>query len=209
MFKKIIILNVFIIITLLLSGCGNKHTQTPENIENNSVEFNRTSLTVEVPQESQETKEPIETELGTFSTTIKSKGAGRLNNIRITCSKINGQIVESGSEFSFDKIVGKSSPDEGYQKADIFVDKKIVQAYGGGNCQVSTTLYNAILTVSGLTVTERHPHGRKVDYVPEGKDAAVSHGTLDLKFRNDTGVKIKIYASSDDSTLTIRIMKVE
>lgn len=205
--KRFLIINILAFLIFSLLGCGNSNIQTNNtDTDNNSAEIDRTSLTVELSKES---TAPVETELGTFSTTIKSKGPGRLNNIRITCSKINGQIVEPGNEFSFEKIVGKSSPEDGYQKADIFVDKKIVQAYGGGNCQVSTTLYNAVLATQGLTVTERHPHGRKVDYVPEGKDAAVSHGTLDLKFKNDTGNRIKIYASSDDSTLTAKIVKVE
>ena len=206
MFKKLIILNIFIVLTFVLCGCGNSNNENANTNSNNSTDIDKTSLTIEVPEEP---KPPVETELATFSTTIKSKGAGRLNNIRITCSKINGQTLGIGNEFSFEKIVGKSSPEEGYQKADIFVDKKIVQAYGGGNCQVSTTLYNAVLATPGLTFTERHPHGRKVDYMPEGKDAAVSHGTLDLKFKNDTGSQIKIYASSDDSTLTVKIVKVE
>ena len=200
MIKKIItLIIIFIFCTFSLCGCENN-----DNNNKTTTDINKTGLTVELPT----IKEPVEQEIANFSTTIKSKGAGRLNNIRITCSKINGQIVDSMQEFSFEQIVGKSTPEEGYQKADIFVNKQIVQAYGGGNCQVSSTLYNAVLQVPELNITERHPHGRKVDYVPEGKDAAVSYGTLDLKFINNLDTKIKIYASSDDNTVNIRIVKI-
>lgn len=198
MSKRIItLIIIFVFCTFILCGCENKNNNT-------TTDINKTSLTIELP----ETKEPVEQEIANFSTTIKSKGAGRLNNIRITCSKINGQIVDSMQEFSFEQIIGKSTPEEGYQKADIFVNKQIVQAYGGGNCQVSSTLYNAVLQVAELSVTERHPHGRKVNYVPEGKDAAVSYGTLDFKFVNNLDSKIKIYATSDDNTVNVRIVEI-
>lgn len=202
MIKKLTVFTIIITLVLTLCACNNKKQ------ENNNTEYEKTDLTVQIPEKN-EPVTPVETELSSFSTVIKSRGSGRLNNIRITCSKINEQIIENGAEFSFEKIVGKSGPEDGYQQADIFVDKKIVKAYGGGNCQVSTTLYNAVLAIPELTVTERHPHGRKVDYVPEGKDAAVSYGTLDLKFKNQTGSKIKLLASSDDYNLTVKIMKVE
>lgn len=69
-------------------------------------------------------------------------------------------------------------------------------------------MYNAVLSISSLVVTERHPHGKPVGYVPEGRDAAVSYGSLDLKFRNDTGLAIRIEASSDDKNITTRIIQL-
>lgn len=199
--KKYLLLTIiFISCTFILSGCGNNNNSN----NNTTTDLDRTSVTIELP----EVMEPVEQEISNFSTPIKSSSAGRLNNIRITCSKINGQIVESKQEFSFEQIVGKSTPEQGYQKADIFVNKKIVQAYGGGNCQVSSTLYNAVLQVPDFTVTERHPHGRKVNYVSEGQDAAVSYGSLDLKFVNNLDTKIKIYATADESNVNVRIVKI-
>ena len=83
------------------------------------------------------------------------------------------------------------------------------KGYGGGNCQVSTTIYNAVLTVEGIDVTERHPHNKKVTYIEEGKDAAVSYSSgLDLKFTNNTGNDIKIYASSDNDSVDVRIVEI-
>lgn len=77
-----------------------------------------------------------------------------------------------------------------------------------GNCQVSSTLYNAILAVPTLSVLERHEHGKDVTYVPEGKDAAVSYGSLDLKFRNDSDHNIRIDATTDNQTITIKLIQL-
>ena len=80
----------------------------------------------------------------------------------------------------------------------------------GGNCQVSSTLYNAVLEIPTLTIIERNEHGGSgVAYVSEGKDAAVSYGSLDFQFRNDNDYKIKIMMDSDDVTITASILKIE
>lgn len=81
--------------------------------------------------------------------------------------------------------------------------------YGGGNCQVSSTLYNAVLAVPGLVITERHEHSNKVPYVQKGKDAAVAYGSYDFKFRNDTGNDVKIICSSDGSNVTTNIISIQ
>ena len=182
---------------------------------NNTMPENGTQNTVQEPQPTEPPvnepvkSEPVETVLAEFSTTIKSRASNRLNNIQITCSKLNGTTVESGKSFSFCQTVGKATEEKGYKKADVIVDKQVTQALGGGNCQVSSTLYNAILKVSDFKVTERHPHGKKVNYVPEGKDAAVSYGSKDLKFVNNTSNTIKIYASTDNKKVSIKIVSVK
>lgn len=79
---------------------------------------------------------------------------------------------------------------------------------GGGNCQVSSTLYNAVLKVSNLKVTERHEHSNSVPYVQKGKDAAVASGSYDFKFVNNTGNKIKITASCDKNNVYIKIFTI-
>ena len=182
------------------------------NENNNTVPENETDQNVvqePQPTEPPAKSEPVETVLAEFSTTIKSRASNRLNNIQITCSKLNETTVESGKSFSFCKTVGKATEEKGYKKADVIVDKQVTQALGGGNCQVSSTLYNAILKVSDFKVTERHPHGKKVNYVPEGKDAAVSYGSKDLKFVNNTSNTIKIYASTDNKKVSIKIVSVK
>ena len=148
---------------------------------------------------------PPETTISEFSTNILTKSKNRADNIKITCEKINGMEVKSGETFSFCGRTGISKESEGYKKADVIVGDDTVKALGGGNCQVSTTLYNAVLNSSDLEVTERHPHGKKVNYVPEGKDAAIAHGSKDFKFKNNSNKTLKIYASSDGKTVNIKL----
>ena len=151
---------------------------------------------------------PKEEEIASYSTKLGGSTENRLTNIKITCNKLNGTTVNDNDTFSFCTTVGPSKAEEGYKEATVFLDGKKVQALGGGNCQVSSTLYNAVLAVPALKVTERHEHGRDVSYVPEGKDAAVSYGSIDFKFKNNTGKKIKLYFTTDDVTLSVRIVKL-
>ena len=83
-----------------------------------------------------------------------------------------------------------------------------IKGLGGGNCQVSSTLYNAVAQIPELEVIERHNHGAEVHYVPIGQDAAVAYGSMDFRFKNNLNFKIKLYASTDDKYITIRIAKV-
>lgn len=78
-----------------------------------------------------------------------------------------------------------------------------------GNCQISSTLYNALLTVPSLVVTERHKHSNKVPYVQPGKDAAVAYGSYDLRFRNDSGNKVKIRAEATSDLVTVTLLSVK
>lgn len=181
---------------------ANEDNKKQENIIN---EINNTYIpnnTVTVPTT------PVETDVASFSTKLSGDSA-RLNNISITCNTINGTTIKNGDSFSFNSIVDQPSAEKGYQEADVIVDKKVEKGYGGGNCQVSTTIYNTALQVEGLNVTERHPHKKKVTYIEEGKDAAVSYsGGLDLKFTNNTGKDIKIYVSSDNDSVDARIVEL-
>lgn len=159
-----------------------------------------------------ETKPPAVTEekLATFTTKIYSKDSARQNNISITCNKLNGTIVKDGATFSFCNTVGQASSSKGYQKADIYdKDGKKKKGLGGGNCQISSTLYNALLAVPSLVVTERHEHSNKVPYVAKGKDAAVAYGSYDLKFRNNSGNDVKILSSSNSSDVTVTLMSLK
>lgn len=204
----------------LLTGCSN-NTNSPTNTEANTVasktatevnmeyaenrlaalDANQTGGNIVKPGHS-------ETEISTYSTTIKDNSSGRLVNIRLTCNALNGTIVNPGEIFSFNDVVGEPTVEKGYQEATIIINHESEKGIGGGNCQVSSTLYNSILAVPSLVVIERHEHGKDVTYVPEGKDAAVSYGSLDLKFRNDTGNKIRIYLATDDKSITAKIIKI-
>ena len=181
-----------------------------EYIINNTInEINNSSIpdnSIIMSRQVQHT--PVETEIASFSTTLSGDSA-RLNNINITCNTLNGTIINPGDTFSFNSVVGLPTAEKGYQEADVFVNKKTEKGYGGGNCQVSTTIYNAALEVSGIEVIERNPHKKKVAYIEEGKDAAVSYsGGLDLKLKNNTENELKLYVTSDEDSIDVKIVEL-
>lgn len=177
-----------------------------KNTEQNELD-NKESENIQKTEETK--KESIETEIASYSTKISAKYSSRQNNITIACSTLNDTIVKNGATFSFCNTLGKPTRNKGYQEAKVFKNGKEVYGLGGGKCQVSSTLYNAVLKVDGLKVVERHPHSGKVYYVPKGKDAAVSYGTYDFKFKNSTGNSIKIKASNTKDSVTIKLLKME
>lgn len=188
---------------------NNSENTTNNNNINNSVQNNtKTTNTIVVPQTPTETKPKVEEAISSFSTKIYTKDSARQNNISITCSTLNETIIPNGSTFSFCNTVGQATSAKGYQEADIFdKDGNKKKGLGGGNCQVSTTLYNAVLKIPSLVVTERHEHSNKVPYIETGKDAAVAYGSYDLKFRNDTGFDVKIKASNNNNSVNIDLYK--
>jgi len=149
-----------------------------------------------------------EVELSNFSTPLKAKPAGRLNNIHITCDIVDEYVIGNGKTFSFNQVVGQPTAARGYQEADVIINGETQKAIGGGNCQVSSTIYNAALAVEGIEILERHEHGKDVSYVADGKDAAVSYGSLDLKFINKTGKDLKLYVGTDDVYVTAQIVSI-
>ena len=181
------------------SSKENKPDENNNTAENN---VNQTNITSNITNYKEE-------ELSNFTTTIYSNDEARQNNINITCNTLNGTIVKNGATFSFCDTVGQATSSKGYMEADIFDhDGHKKKGYGGGNCQVSSTLYNAILAVQSLTVTERHAHSNSVPYVAKGKDAAVAFGSYDLKFVNNSGNDIKILLTTDGNYVVARIVSL-
>ena len=177
--------------------------KTTNNTQENNLNSNSEA------KKTQEDKTPKEEEISSFSTKIVTKDSNRQHNINLTCSTLNNTIVEPGSTFSFCGTVGQATSAKGYKEADIFDAKgKKKKGLGGGNCQISSTLYNAVLAVSTLPVVERHPHSNYVPYIQKGKDAAVAYGSYDFKFKNDTGNKIKILASATENEITTKLIKI-
>lgn len=125
-----------------------------------------------------------------FSTSIKNSSKERTHNISLACQKINGTVIDVKSVFSFNKVVGERTEKAGYKRAKIIENGAFTEGIGGGVCQVSTTLYNAML-LAGISVLECHPHSLKVSYVLPSLDAMVSYPYADLKFYNQT--KLPIY----------------
>lgn len=141
----------------------------------------------------------------TSFTTDTPNNRNRGINIRLAAAAIDGTVVFPGEEFSFNQVVGPRTPEKGYTIAHIFSEGQVRDGYGGGICQVSTTLYDAAV-LANLMVTERHNHMFTVGYVPLGMDAAVSYGYADLKFKNTTDYPIRIDARvSDNNVVTFSI----
>ncbi|MDE7379442.1 MAG: VanW family protein, partial [Clostridia bacterium] len=133
----------------------------------------------------------ITKKLYSFTTYFDGENVDRSANIRLAAQKINGTVLESGEVFSFNKTVGARTQENGYRPAKIIQDGKFVEGYGGGVCQVSTTLYNAAL-LSGLEIAEYHPHSLQVSYVAPSRDAMVSGNYFDLKFKNNRKTPIYV-----------------
>lgn len=193
---------LFFVLAFFLVGCSNntKHSNISNSSNtsiHNSYYANNSSSAVS------------EEKIATYSTDILNKDSSRQKNIRIACNTLTDTIVKKGETFSFCDTLGPATPEEGYEKADTFdADGDVFQEYGGGKCQVSSTLYNAVLKVSNLEIIERHPHSGYVDYVEEGKDAAVSYGSVDFKFKNNTDFDIRINASTNSESVTISLFKI-
>lgn len=146
--------------------------------------------------------------LSSYTTHFNTYGENNYNrsiNIGLAAESIDGTILLPGETFSFNEVVGPRTAQKGYRTAHVFVAGRITDGTGGGVCQVSTTLYNAVLRAN-LEVTERHNHMFTVGYVPLGHDAAVSYGYADLVFNNTTPYPLRINAYvSPDNNLSFKI----
>lgn len=144
--------------------------------------------------------------IGSYATAY-NPNISRAVNVSLAASRINNVVVQPGESFSFNQTILPRTAANGYVEANMIVNKKYVLGTGGGICQVSSTLYAAMLS-AGLPATERHPHSLKVDYIPEGMDATISGNTLDLRFTNTFAEPIQIQAVADQGTLTISLYKL-
>jgi len=147
-------------------------------------------------------------ELASYTTTIHDNDKNRIHNINLACKNLNGHIVHTDKEFSFNTVLGKMNQQAGYKKALGFDSNgNKIKMYGGGICQLSSTLYNAVL-IAKLQVTERHAHSRRVNYVPKNKDATIYYGGPDFKFINNTNNDIIIYTNTDGSKVTVTLKTI-
>ncbi|MBT2637888.1 MULTISPECIES: VanW family protein [unclassified Bacillus (in: firmicutes)] len=142
--------------------------------------------------------------VGKYTTYFNASVAGRTKNIELSAEAINNVILGTGDVFSFNTTVGPSDEAHGYQPAEEIVNKKLVMGIGGGICQTSSTLYNAV-DVLGVGYVEKHHHSLSVGYVPEGRDATVSYGGKDFRFENTTGVPLLLKAIVGKGSLTVEV----
>ncbi|HEY3298107.1 MAG TPA: VanW family protein [Armatimonadota bacterium] len=148
---------------------------------------------------------PPEQVIGTYITSLHGRTAEQIFNCRISMRKINGLVIPPGHTFSFLRAVGPWTADMGYKKAPVSYDGELVKSWGGGVCQVSTTVYNAAL-LAGLDVTERHHHHWPARYAPLGRDAAVAYENIDLKFRNNLSSPVRIVGKIKGNDLVFSIL---
>lgn len=143
--------------------------------------------------------------LSTYTSYFSEGDRNRCSNIRLASSKISGLILLPGEEFSYNQTVGERTAANGFGLAHAYVNGEVVDQYGGGICQVSSTLYNAQL-LANLKTTERVCHMMTVGYVPLGRDATVDWGTIDYRFVNDRSYPVKIEIDTSSSgTITVDI----
>lgn len=142
--------------------------------------------------------------LAEFTTTYDQSYIARVTNLQIAAKNINGTILYPGEEFSYNKIVGERTAANGFKEAHVFAGGKVVDGLGGGICQVSSTLYNAVL-LANLEVTSRTAHMMHTGYVEPSLDATVVYGSIDFKFKNNRETPIKIEATVKNGKVVTKI----
>ena len=141
--------------------------------------------------------------LSSYSTSFASSSSNRATNVSLATNKINGKVLMPGEVFSFNDTVGKRTPQSGFKVAGVYMNGQVATDYGGGICQVSSTLYNAVLRAN-LEIVDRSNHMFEVGYVPIGTDATVSWGAPDFKFKNSRSYPIKIVTSSSNRKCVVK-----
>ena len=146
--------------------------------------------------------------LGTCTTNYDASNINRNNNLMLAAEKINGTIVNPGETFSYNQTVGQRTIAAGFKEAKAYANGKVVLDVGGGVCQLSSTLYNSAL-FSNLEIIERRSHYFKTSYLPAGRDATVSWGSVDFKFKNNREYPIKIVAIAQDGVVKVDIYGIK
>ncbi len=145
------------------------------------------------------------TTLSSFSTKYSASNTNRSANLALAASNMNGTVLAPGETFSYNEVVGERTAANGFKNAAVYENGKSVDGIGGGVCQVSTTLYSAVL-YADLKVVSRQNHSLTVSYVPLGQDATVVDGAIDFKFQNNTDYPIKIVSSAGGGTIDVSIV---
>lgn len=144
--------------------------------------------------------------LASFETNILDKDKDRIKNLQLAAKSINGYLLNPNEIFSFNTVVGKRSPENGYEKAKIIENGKRVEDFGGGVCQISSTIFGAVSKL-GFLIIEKHEHEKDVHYVKKGQDAAVDFLNMDFKFKNTKDYPIKIAVTVGNNKVSVFIFK--
>ena len=205
--KKIMSICIILSTLIVLTGCTKNNSDLEYSTENINYVEKQEHISSVNNNENNDLNDNSEEFLSTFSTTIHDKASGRMTNLQLASSKLTGVIVKSGQNFSFNNSIGPYNEERGFEKAKIFSSTgEVLEEYGGGICQISTTLYNALLPLN-VEILERHTHSKKVQYIEEGKDATLSYGYLDFKFKNNLPYDIEFICQTTDNEVIVKIKK--
>ena len=148
---------------------------------------------------------PGDVTIAAYSTSLVERSVSQRHNAKLALSHLVGARIGPGEEFSFNKKVGTFSKDMGYRKAPVSYNGQLIDDWGGGVCQTSTTLYNAAL-LSGMEILERNRHRFQPSYVPPGRDAAVAFSNIDLRFRNPHPYPVRIEGEITGGRIVVRFV---
>lgn len=162
-------------------------------------------LLISVTDSSDVTTSPDFILAGSCTTSFKTSGANRSSNIAIGASHLNNLVVMPGQTVSVSDTILPRTKANGYKEAGVYLNGVHTTGMGGGVCQISSTVYNAVKN-AGLTVLERKPHSMPVSYLPKGLDAAIASGSKDLKFRNDYATPVVIRTDTAGKKLTVNVL---
>ena len=146
--------------------------------------------------------------LATCTTSYKASNVDRTTNLKLAAGKINGVVLLPNEEFSYNKVVGERTISAGYKMAATYSGGKVVDGLGGGICQISSTLYDAVV-FANLNVTTRRNHQFVTSYLPAGKDATVVWGSQDFKFVNSRKYPVRVVATVEGGNATIQIWGIK
>ncbi|MFB5674673.1 VanW family protein [Paenibacillus terreus] len=175
-----------------------------EQPDSNSIELT-IPLAIKEPEATVESlkKEGIERRIARFSTSLRGSSAGRVYNVASAAKAVDGMILEPGGIFDYGKVIAAAESKYGFREAPVIVNGQLRPGIGGGICQVSSTVYNAALR-TGLDIVERRNHSLPVSYLPKGLDATYATGSINFRFRNNTGKHLLLRADVRDGVLTVK-----
>lgn len=175
-----------------------------KSLENRTLDDVVISVESVMPDITTEMVKDISFKLGEYYTAFNPENESRSHNIRTACAKISQKLLLPGQVFSMDKMLGERTEKNGYRTAKVIVGNELVDGLGGGICQVTSTVYNAVL-LSGLEVVERRNHSIPLSYIEMGRDATISYGYIDFKFKNNSDYAVVIEAEAAGGQVHVSI----
>lgn len=179
------------------------HYEQNGKAEGRNAAISNAAFTAPAAETAVPAADPAGTLIGGYSTAY-DPNASRAVNVFLAASRINGVVIQPGESFSFNQAILPRTAANGYVDGYVIMGNRFVPGIGGGICQVSSTLYAAMVSAN-LPATERHPHSLQVDYIPTGLDATIFGNILDLRFTNIFPQPIQLRAAADQGILTILI----